>query len=111
MYVRWLDEIEDFRFDVTHLPGSRNPADPLTRRGFADGPGPAASTGDPDPESQRELFSRLGRDAPCSAVLATIRAGWAANRRVATATFATVQEGDTIPSTRPGGGGLIPPVY
>ena len=28
MYVRWLDEIEDFRFDVTHLPGSRNPADP-----------------------------------------------------------------------------------
>jgi hypothetical protein len=51
MYVRWLDEIEDFRFDVTHLPGARNPADPLTRRGFTDGPGPAASTGDPDPES------------------------------------------------------------
>ena len=22
MYVRWLDEIEDFRFDVTHLPGA-----------------------------------------------------------------------------------------
>ena len=60
MYVRWLDEIEDFRFDVTHLPGSRNPADPLTRRGFADGPGPAGSTGDSDPESQQELFSRLG---------------------------------------------------
>jgi hypothetical protein len=53
MYVRRLDEIEDFRFNVTHLPGSRDPADPLTRRGFAgaDGPGPAASTGDPDTES------------------------------------------------------------
>jgi nicotinic acid phosphoribosyltransferase len=46
MYVRWLDEIEDFRFDVTHLPGTRNPTDPLSRRGFADGDGPAASTGD-----------------------------------------------------------------
>jgi len=66
MYVRWLDEIEDFRFDVMHLPGTRNPADPLTRRGFADGPGPATSTGDSDPKSQQELFSRLGRDAPSS---------------------------------------------
>ena len=24
MYVRWLDAIEDFRFDVTHPPGARN---------------------------------------------------------------------------------------
>ena len=39
MYVRWLDEIEDFRFDVTHLPGARNPSDPLSRRGFTDGDG------------------------------------------------------------------------
>jgi hypothetical protein len=109
MYVRWLDEIEDFRFDVTHLPGARNPADPLTRRGFPDGPGPAASTGDPDPESRQELFSRLGRDAPRSAALAAIRAGWEANRRVAAATFATVQEGDAIPSTGPGGGAITPP--
>jgi hypothetical protein len=60
MYVHWFDVIEDVRFDVTHLPGSRNPADPLTRRGFADGPWPAASTEDPDPEIQQELFSRLG---------------------------------------------------
>ena len=60
-------QIEDFRFDVTHLPGARNPTDPLSRRGFADGDGPAASTGDPDPESQQELFSRLGRDAPAPA--------------------------------------------
>jgi hypothetical protein len=52
MYVRWLDEIEDFRFDVTHLPRSRNPTDPLSRRGFADGADPAASTGDADAESQ-----------------------------------------------------------
>ena len=109
MYVRWLDEIEDFRFDVTHLPGARNPVDPLTRRGFPDGPGPAASTGDPDPESRQELFSRLGRDAPRSAALAAIRAGWEANRRVAAATFATVQEGDAIPSTGPGGGAITPP--
>ena len=63
MYVRWLDEIEDFRFNVTHLPGARNPTDPLSRRGFADCDGPAASTGEPDAESQQELFSRLGRDA------------------------------------------------
>ena len=102
MYVRWLDEIEDFRFDVTHLPGTRNPADPLTRRGFADGDGPAASTGDPDPESQQELFSRLGRDAPMTAVLAAIHAGWKATRRAAATTFASAQrEGDV---TTPGGG-------
>ncbi len=98
MYVRWLDEIEDFRFDVTHLLGERNPADTLTRRGFADGPGPAASTGGPDPESQQELFSRLGRDTPCPAALAVIRAGWAASRRVAAVWFAGVQEGDYCPS-------------
>ena len=34
MYVRWLDGIEDFRLHVTHLPGSCNPSDPLSRRGF-----------------------------------------------------------------------------
>ncbi len=95
---------------MTHLPGARNPADPLTRRGFADGPWPAASMGDPDPESQQELFSRLGRDAPCSAVLDTIRAGWAAHRRAAAASLANVQEGDTIPSARHKGG-AYPPVY
>ena len=109
MYVRWLDEIEDFRFDVTHLPGSRNPTDPLSRRGFADGDGPAVSTGDPDPESQQELFSRLGRDAPSSAVLAVVRAEWAENRRVAAVTFAAVKEGDASPSVRPRGGAVSPP--
>jgi hypothetical protein len=30
IYVCWLDEMEDFRFDVTHLQGSQNPADSLT---------------------------------------------------------------------------------
>ena len=113
MHVRWLDsdeiDSEDVRFGLTHPPGARNPADPLTRRGFLDGQGPAASTGDPDPESQQELFSRLGRDAPCSAVLSVIRARWTANRRVATATFADVEEGDAIPFVRPGGGGVSPP--
>ena len=63
MYVCWLDEIEGFRFDVTHLPGSRNPTDPLSRCGFADGnrDGLPASTGDPDAESRQEFFSRLAR--------------------------------------------------
>ncbi len=74
MFVRWLDEIEDFRFDVTHLPGTRNP-DPLSRRGFADRDSPAASTGDTNPESQQELFSRLGRDATSLALLDAARAG------------------------------------
>jgi hypothetical protein len=32
--VRLFDEIEDFGFDVTHLPGARNPADQLTQRDF-----------------------------------------------------------------------------
>ena len=35
--ARWLDEIEEFRFDIEHVPGRLNPADPLTRRPF---PGP-----------------------------------------------------------------------
>ena len=92
MYVRWLDDIADFSFDVTHVPGARNPSDPLSRRGFVDGDGPATSTGDPDPESQQELFSRLGRDAPDltdSVNLAVIRAKQARTRREAAAVFAT----------------------
>jgi hypothetical protein len=47
MYVRWVDEIEDFRFDVTHLPGLRNPSDPLSCRGFVDAAAkPAARLGE-----------------------------------------------------------------
>ena len=104
--------MEDFRFDVTHLPGARNPTDPLSRRGFADGDGPAASTGDADAESQQELFSRLGRDASAPAGLASVRAGWAANRRAAAAAFADARGGHESPPTPPrGGGGAIPPVY
>ena len=76
MCVRWLDEIETVRFDVTHLPGSRNPTDPLSQRGFADSDGPAALTGDANAESQQELFLRLDRDAPVPARLATVRARW-----------------------------------
>ena len=89
MFVRWLDEIEDFRFNVIHLPGTRNPTDPLSRRGFADGDGPAASTGDADPESQQELFSRLGRDASSSALLDAVRAGRRVPRLNAVAVAAT----------------------
>ena len=108
MYIRWLDEIEDFRFDVTHLPGARNPSDPLSRRGFADGVGPAVSTGDPDPESQQELFSRLGRDAPTTAVLAPIHAGWDATRQSAAVILATVQGGERSPP-HAGGEAVFPP--
>jgi hypothetical protein len=31
--AHWLDEIEEFRFDIEHVPGKLNLADPLTRRG------------------------------------------------------------------------------
>jgi hypothetical protein len=111
MYVRWLDEIEDFRFEVTHLPGARNPTDPLSRRGFADGDGPAASTGDTDAESQQELFSRLGRDAPAPVRLAAVRASWAATRCAAAAEFSNVQGGGrNHPPAARGGGGSFPSI-
>ena len=59
MYVRWLDEIRvwDFRFNITYLPGARNPTDLLSLRcGFVDGGGTAPTTDDQDSESQQELF-------------------------------------------------------
>jgi hypothetical protein len=95
---------------VTHLPGSHNPTDPLSRRGFADGDGPARSTGDADAESQQELFSRLGRDASVPAKLATVRARWAVTRREAAATFANVPGGGRNPLHIATGGGAILPV-
>ena len=51
-FTRWLNEIEEFRFDVEHFSGRLNPADPLTRRGFPDrDPGAArpAAAVDPSP--------------------------------------------------------------
>ncbi len=73
MFVCWLEEIENVRFDVTHLPGSCNPTDPLSRCGFAYGGASAASTGDSDAESQQQLFLLLNNVAaltpprrPCS---------------------------------------------
>jgi hypothetical protein len=104
--VSWIDKIEDFRFDVTHLPCLRNPTDPLSRSCFEDGNGTVPSKEDPYLESQQELFSRLGRDTQCPAGLA---AGWAEIRQVAAVAFASVQEGDKIPSTRPRGGAVSPP--
>jgi hypothetical protein len=105
MYVHWLDEIEDYRLDVTHLQGSRNPTDQLSRRGFTDGKCQAPSTGDAEEESQQELFLLLGRDAPVPARLAAVHAPWAANRQAAAATFAdTVQGGGALPSVSPRGG-------
>ncbi len=69
MFLRWIHEIEDFHF--TSLLGTRRgcPTDPLSRRGFAEGDGPAASTGDTDVEGQQELLSRLGRNALALAML------------------------------------------
>ncbi len=107
MYVRWLDEIEDFRFDITHLPGSKNPTDPLSRRGFRSGDGPAPSTGDPDAESQQELFSRFGRDAP-SVVLAAVRERWVACRRIAADTFSLPNGERDYTSTRREGATSFP---
>jgi hypothetical protein len=108
MYVHWLDEIEDYRLDVTHLQGSRNPTDQLSRRGFTDGKCQAPSTGDAEEESQQELFLLLGRDAPVPARLAAVHAPWAANRQAAAATFAdTVQGGGALPSVSPRGGGAL----
>ena len=87
MCVRWLDDIADFNFDVTHVPGTKNPSDPLSPRAFTDGDGPATSTGDPDQESQQELFSLLGRDAPEPSLLNAIRDSWTATRNEAATIF------------------------
>ena len=111
MYVCWLDEIEDHRFDVTHLPGSRNPTDPLSRRGFADGNGPAPSTGEANAESQQELFwrLRLGRDAPGPARLTAVRARWATGRRQRRRS-PTPSRGGRPPLRIAQGGGALPPL-
>ncbi len=103
MYISWPDEIKDIRFDVTHLQGSRNLTDQLSRCGFANGDGPAALTGYANAESPQELSSWLGCDAPAppAAMLAAVRARWAATWREAAATFAYVQGGDAIPSAPP----------
>jgi hypothetical protein len=64
--------------------------------------------GDPDQESQQELFSRLGHDVQYPAVLAVIRTGWAANLRVTSGSQA-FRRGTTAPLQGPGGGGVSPP--
>jgi hypothetical protein len=77
MYVRLLDEIEDFLFNVTHLPGSRNPSPadpgPLRLRRWA-GAGSLDWPLSPMQIKQGQ-YSRLGRVVLCSTVLAVIRAG------------------------------------
>ena len=106
VHACWPDEIEDFRFDVTHLPGARNPTEPLLRRGRRVlGDGPALSTGYFDPESQ--LFSRLGRDAPAPALLAAIRVGWASTRRAAAAALPASRSGAHASPHRRGGEAVL----
>ena len=51
--ARWLDEIEEFRFDVEHVPGSLNPADPLSRP-------PAVPTATPTPTGPRVFVPLAG---------------------------------------------------
>ena len=58
--ARWLDEIEEFRFDVEHVPGRLNPADPLTRSGH---PSSAAQT-DAGDEAQQAWVSSIVSIAP-----------------------------------------------
>ena len=95
---------------MTHLPGKRNQMDPLSRRGFADGDTPTASMGDPDPESQQELFSRpsLSRDSQqshrpmwYSLLFAQCGHCGVTHCRVATVAFAHFKAGGTIPSAGP----------
>ena len=57
----------------------------------------------------KELFSRLGRDAPAPARLAAIRASWAATRCAAAAEFAHVQGGATTPPPLRRGADPSPP--
>ena len=102
-YVRWLDEIEDFRFDMTHLPGARN------RRRDADSRAATASRRRRAARTQRvSRSSSLASVAthPRPALLAAIRARWAHTRRAAAAAFANVQEGDAHPSTPLEGGAV-----
>ena len=111
MYVRWLDAIEDFRFDVTHPPGARNRCRDADSR---------AATA---PRRRRATRAqRVGRSSslasvathPRPALLAAIRVGWAHTRRAAAAAFANVQnsEGDAHPSTPLGVGAVLnPPVH
>ena len=51
--ARWLDEIEEFRFDVEHVPGRLNPADPLSRP-------PAVPTATPTPTGPRVFVPLAG---------------------------------------------------
>jgi hypothetical protein len=128
MYIRWLDEIEDFQSStsmrrtfraraIRRIPClgtvavSEAPARQRDRRRQRSPALIRSPTGDTDAESQQELFSRLGRDAPAPARLAAIRANWAATRCTAAAEFANVQRGaaTTPPPLRGGGTDLFPP--
>ena len=86
---------------ATRICGRRRP------RGVHGRPRPKES------QTQQELFSRLGRDAPAPALLAAIRVGWAHARRAAAAAFDHVQApggGRTPLHTARGGGGGINPL-
>ena len=62
--ARWLNTLAEFNFKVVHVPGSRNRADPLSRKRFPDGTAPAASTGYSDPGCDQELFAALAAAPP-----------------------------------------------
>ena len=96
--ARRLDEIEDFRFDVKLLPGRRNPTDPLSRRGFADGgDGPAASTGDPTRVGQRVSRASVVTRQQRRCVRPSVSVG--RTLEAPSATFTNVQLAFANPST------------
>ena len=92
MYVRWLDEIEDFRFHVTHVqgPGIRRIRSRVAASRTVMALPPRRATR--SPRVNRKLFSRHGLDSPPSSLLATVWASWGSTRRVAAATFAVARE-------------------
>ena len=97
--ARWLDEIEEFRFDVEYVPGRLNPADPLTRSVFPDRDPctvrPAAPA-DPAPAPAAAAIASPGPPTAASPPPATIAAAVAAVRPA----VATGQPASKTPSPR-----------
>jgi hypothetical protein len=65
----WLDEIEEIRFDMDHVPGKLNPANFLSRRGlpvFNRSSRPTAFT---DANALEKAFNVVGLETAPSAVL------------------------------------------
>jgi hypothetical protein len=108
MYVCWLDEIEDFRFDVTHLPGSRNQADPLTRHSFADGLG-LPRQGTQTLRVSRSCFHGWGMTRRARRHWPFFRQGGQRTSGQRWSGLPAFRRGMTAPPQGPRGGGASPP--